>query len=58
MNELELARLKRSAEKALKAQGASNRDARARVARMSVADLEVAGKPRIGERVRRAFGWN
>jgi hypothetical protein len=58
MNELELARLKRAAEKALKAQGVSNRDARIRVSEMSIAALVTVGKPKISERVRRVFGWS
>jgi hypothetical protein len=58
MNELELARLKRAAEKALKAQGQSNREARIAVADMPVAELIEVGRPPISKRLRRVFNWS
>jgi hypothetical protein len=58
MSDYELAQLKRTVEKTLKAQGLSNRDARIRVSSMSIVELLAIGKPNVSQRIKRVFGWN
>lgn len=58
MNELELARLKRAAEKALRERGETRREAMRQVSDMTVAELAAVAMPTISERVKRVFGWN
>lgn len=57
MNELELATLKRTAERQLKREGRTNREARMEVGRMTVAELEWYARPPLLKRVSaRLFG--
>jgi hypothetical protein len=55
MNERDLAMLRRSVERRLKARGQSNRDAKIAVAKMTIAELEHATRPSLLERVGRLF---